>query len=128
MVCFFPPVSFHTSHVSIVPNNAEPSFNLFATSSLFFISHSIIREEYTGATVQPVVCLHFFPHSLALISAHLSAVLVSCHTIALQSGFPVSLSQITVVALWFVIPIQEMSSAVAPTCSIALQHISTDLL
>ena len=62
----------------------------------------------------------------------MGAVLRHCQTMALAIGFPVFLSQMTVVSLWLVIPMESMSAAVMPSFLIAdletsnvVSHISS---
>jgi len=59
----------------------------------------------------------------------MEAVLLHCQTIAGHTGFPVSFSQATVVSLWLVIPIPDISSALTLPClkasSIVLKVVLT---
>src|SRR5512138_3618298 len=61
--------------------------------------------------ISPVFCcinVEYFSFKLL----QYAAVLLSCHTIALQTGLPVFRSQTIVVSRWFVIPIAAIFSGV----------------
>ncbi len=100
VACTAPPVSFHTSHVSTVPN-ASPSAEPVSRR----IHSSLVAEKY-GSAVRPV--------RVRIVSAgsarQRSAVRRSCQTTAGYTGSPLRRSQTTVVSRWLVIP----SAAIAP--------------
>src|SRR5699024_822962 len=107
---------FHINQVSTVPNNNLPSSaNFLAPFTLSNIHFIFVAEKYASIT-KPVLCLIFSTiPSFSLNLSQNSDVLLHCHTIALYTGSPVSLFHIIVVSLWFVIPIESISLAVAST-------------
>src|SRR3990167_3643622 len=70
----------------------------------FLRSHSILVAEKYASMGSPVRPLKNSDSQRFLSSSHLSVVLLHCQTIALWVGLPVTLSHITVVSRWFVIP------------------------
>lgn len=108
VACVCPCVSFHISHVSIVPNSSFPfSACCLAFGTLSSIHLIFVAEKYASIR-SPVCCLMYCVSPLFFRSLHMSAVRRSCQTIALYIGFPVSFSQMTVVSRWFVIAIAAM--------------------
>ena len=103
--------------MSIFPNRSSPfsAFSL-APSTLSSIHLTFVPEKY-ASTTRPVFSLIEASKPFAFSSSHIAAVLLHCHTMALYIGFPVFLSQTTVVSLWFVIPIAATSSGLTPVFS-----------
>ena len=114
VTCASPPVSFHTSHASIVPNASSAC----GTAVRSRIHSSFVAEKY-GSGTSPVRRRTSSTGS----DVHRSAVRRSCHTIAGYTGRVVARSQTTVVSRWFVIPIAARSVAripAAPSASAAV--------
>ena len=100
-----PPVSFHTSQLSTVPNASS-----VAGCSVRASSHSSFVAEKYGSGTRPVRSRISSPGS----SRQRSAVRRSCQTIASCNGRPERRSQRIVVSRWFVIPIAVRSVARSP--------------
>ena len=118
VTCAAPPVSFHTSHASIVPKASSDC----GCSTRARIHSSFVAEKY-GSGTSPVRSRI----SAAGSSAQRSAVRRSCHTIAGCTGVPVRRSQTTVVSRWFVIPIAVSSRAATPASASASAAVCSTL-
>ena len=105
--CDFPSVSFQRSQVSIVPNKIF-LFEIFFLLETLFNTHLIFVAEKYGSKTKPVIFCIILSLFCVFNFSQYSAVLLSCHTIALYRGFPVILFQRTVVSLWLVMPIEAI--------------------
>src|SRR3954466_12827676 len=107
-----PPVMFHSSQVSMLPNSRSPaSARCRAPSTLSRIQRVLGPEKYV-ASGRPVLALYrSCPPPSASSSAQILSVRVSCQTTALYTGLPVLRSQTTAVSRWFVMPTATMSEA-----------------
>src|SRR6056297_928426 len=126
-----PLVRFHKRHVSTVPKSNSPLSALSLAPSTLSSIHFILVPEKYASTTRPVFSRIICPYPAPTSSSHIDAVRLHCQTIALCTGFPLLLSQTTVVSLWFVIPMASISSQPIPAVSIAslatplwLPHIS----
>ena len=107
------------SQVSTVPKSSRPSSAfLRAPSTLSRIHFILVAEKYASKT-RPVFCLKKSAYPPSRKESQYSEVRRHCHTMALYTGSPVSLSHTTDVSRWFVIPIAEISDADAPIFAIA---------
>ncbi len=98
VTCTRPPVRFHTSHESTVPNASLPAFALARAPGTLRSSHSSFVPEKYASTTSPVLRLISGASPRAFNRSHAAAVRRSCHTIAWCTGSPVARSQTTVVS------------------------------
>ncbi len=109
-----PSVSFHSSHVSTVPNASSPaSARLRTPATLSRIHASFVPEKYASST-RPVRSRKSGSAPSERRRSQMPAVRRSCQTIALATGCPVFLSHTIVVSRWLVMPIEATSFALAP--------------
>jgi hypothetical protein len=93
-----PPVSFHTSHESMVPKASSPrSARSRAPGTWSRSQRSLLAEKYASST-SPVRSAMRSPCPAACSSAQEAAVRRSCQTIAGAMGLPVRRSHTTVVS------------------------------
>src|SRR5664279_2640872 len=98
VICNLPRVRFHISQVSIVPNASfPPSASFLASLTLSRIHLTLVAEKY-ASIISPVFCRIFVLAPSFFSLSQKSAVRLSCHTIALYTGLPVSLFHTTVVS------------------------------
>ena len=110
-----PPVRFHRSHASIVPNRSSPrAARARAPSTLSRIQRSFGPEKYV-ASGRPVRARYrAAPPPSAPSASQIPCVRVSCQTIAGWIGRPVARSHTTVVSRWFAIPTAASADAPRP--------------
>ena len=109
-----PPVRFHSSQVSGVPNSRSPRSAAARRAGSWSSSHrSLSADEYVEIGSPVVRRKRSMPPSAARASAS-AAVRVSCHVIAWATGRPVRRSHRTTDSRSFAIPIAATSSGPRP--------------
>ena len=93
-----PPVMFHSSQQSMVPNSASPRSASARSRPSFSSSHWSFPAEKYVAGGRPALRLITSPPPLFSSAAAIRSVLVSCQTIALAYGTPVRRFHTTVVS------------------------------
>src|SRR5665647_2651432 len=105
-----PPVMFHSTHESVLPNSRSPASVLARAPSTLSRIHLIFGPEKYVARGSPTRALYrSAPPPSAPRSSAIFAVRVSCQTIALYTDLPVVLSHTTEVSRWLVMPTAAMS-------------------
>ena len=119
VACTRPPVSFHTSHASTVPNaSARSSARRVASGTASSSQRIFVPEKYASST-RPVRCRTTASRPAAFSASHSGAVRRHCQTIARWTGRPVARSQTIVVSRWLVMPIAATSAPLAPAVASA---------
>ena len=96
------------SQVSTVPNFSRPaSARSRAPGTLSRIHFILVAEKY-ASIISPVFSFIISAWPASRSESQYSEVRLSCHTIALYTGSPVSASHTMVVSRWLVIPMAAM--------------------
>ena len=106
----FPPVSFHASQLSTVPNASSPRSACSRRPGMLSSIHASLVAEKYGSRTRPVLARMVSPRPLRFSASQLAAVRRSCQTIALCTGSPVRRSQTSVVSRWLAMPIAARRS------------------
>src|SRR5215207_4457348 len=114
-----PPVRFHRTQVSVVPNASSPFSARSRAPSTLSSSQVILGPEKYVDRGRPVTSRSRSTPSSPASSRTSAPVRVSCQTIALWIGSPVSRSHTTVVSRWLVMPMASTSPASASESAIA---------
>src|SRR5699024_724339 len=101
---FGPPVRFHSSHESVLPNSSSPASAFSRAPSTLSRIHLTFGPEKYVASGRPTRSLYLSAPSSPASSSQMRWVRVSCQTIALWTGSPVALSHTTAVSRWLVMP------------------------
>src|SRR5436190_5744686 len=100
-----PPVRFHRTQVSMLPNTRSPASAFARAPSTLSRIHRTLGPEKYVASGRPTLALYrSAPPPRAARSSQIFCVRVSCQTIALCTGWPVVLSHTTAVSRWLVMP------------------------
>ena len=110
VTCTSPRVSIQMSQVSTVPNLSFPSSALFRAPGTFSSIQRIFVALKYASMIRPVLLLIRSVRPSLFRQSQNSDVRLSCHTMALYTGSPVSASHTMVVSRWLVIPIAAMLS------------------
>ena len=113
VTCTWPPVSFHSSQVSMVPKASSPCAAATCAPGTWSSSQRILVPEKYGSMTRPVLRCTGSVRPAARSCAHSGSVRRSCQTMALAIGWPVRRSHSTVVSRWLVMPMAAMSLALS---------------
>ncbi len=119
------PVSLYTSHASMVPKRALPASAASRTTGTLSSNHLILGPEKYVASGSPVLGRNRSIPSSPASSLVRASVRVSCQTMALASGSPVSASHTIVVSRWLVMPTPSKSDAWMPASESAVVMTSS---
>ncbi len=109
-----PPVRFQISHESTLPKSSSPFFARARAPGTLSSIHRILGPEKYVANGKPTLRRKRSCPPVRASLLHRSAVRVSCHTMALYTGWPVTRSHTTVVSRWLVMPTAARSGAARP--------------
>ncbi len=92
---------------------------------MFSSAHMIFVPEKYGSRRRPVRSAMVASSPLADSVWQMSAVRLSCQTMAGPSGLPVALSQKTAVSLWLAMPMPAMSDGGTRACASASRAVAS---
>ena len=125
VACTWPPVSFHSSQLSMVPKARSPWAAAMCAPLTWSSSQRILVAEKYASSTRPVLCWICSAWPCSRNCAHSGSPRRSCQTMARWMGSPVRRFHSTVVSRWLVMPMALMSLALSPALAMASRAVAS---